>query len=128
MALRTYISMLRIVFSARSDGHANKTAEWFKDHLESEVLEPNDDVKVTQVLAYGDLASPDEDINVLKRARNVLVRMKYKDTMYLAEEVDKRICLLQARMMDEDALAPNYDWNRIDAIMKLIDKGEEPLI
>lgn len=128
MPLRTYVSMLRIVFGARSEGHAKATADWFRNHLEDEILEPNDDVKVTQVLPYGDLMAPDEDINVLKRARNILVRMKYKDTMYIAEELDKRICLFEARMMDEEAHAPNYDWNRIDTIMKLIEQGEDPLL
>lgn len=127
MALRTYISMLRVVFAARSDEHAKRTALWFKDHLES-TLEPNDDVDVTQVLAYGDEQVPDENLNILKRARNILIRLKYKDTMYIAEELDKRICLLQAKMMDEDAMAPNYDWNRIDTIMRLLDQGEEPLL
>lgn len=127
MALRTYISMLRVVFSARSDEHAKRTALWFKDHLET-TTEPNDDVSVTQVTAYGNDLAPDESLNVLKHARNILIKLKYKDTMYIAEELDKRICLLQAKMMDEDAMAPNYDWNRIDTIMQLLDKGEEPLI
>lgn len=128
MPLRTYVSMLRIVFGARSEGHAKATADWFRDHLEEEILEPGDDVKVTQVLAYGDAVAPDEDINCLKRARNILVRLKHKDTVWLAEEIDKRICLLEARMLDEEAIAPNYDWNRIDTIMKLIEQGEDPLL
>lgn len=127
MALRTYISMLRVVFAARSDEHAKRTALWFKDHLES-TTEPNDDVSVTQVTAYGNDLAPDESLNVLKHARNILIKLKYKDTMYIAEELDKRICLLQAKMMDEDAMAPNYDWNRIDTIMHLLDAGEEPLL
>lgn len=127
MALRTYISMLRVVFSARSDEHAKRTAHWFKEHLET-TLEPRDDVSVTQVTAYGDDLIPDEALNVLKQARNILIRLKYKDTVYIAEEMDKRICLLQARMLDEEAHAPNYDYNRIDTIMKLLDAGEEPLL
>jgi hypothetical protein len=127
MSMRTYISMLRVVFSARSDEHAKRTASWFKEHLE-QVTEPRDDVSVTQVTAYGDDLAPDENINVLKHARNILIRLKYKDTMYIAEELDKRICLLQLRMLDEDAHAPNYDYNRIDTIMKLLDAGEDPLL
>lgn len=93
-----------------------------------DTLEPRDDVTVTQVTPYGDDLIPDEYLNVLKRARNILVRLRHKDTVWLAEELDKRIILLQLRMMDEDAHAPNYNYNRISTILELIDKGEEPLI
>lgn len=127
MALRTYVSMLRIVFGARSDEHARRTAEWFEEYIRG-TLEPSDDVSVTQVLCYGDSQAPDEQINRLKLARNELIKLRYRDTMYHAQEIDKMICKLQAKAMDEEALAPNYDWNRIDEIMKLIDQGEEPLI
>lgn len=127
MRSRTFVAMLRIVFSAREEMHAKRTAEWFARQLE-ETLEPSDDIKVTQVLAYGDSPSPDEEINMLKRARNILVKLNYKDTMYLAEEIDKRICLLEARMIDEDAHAPNYDYSRIEKVMKLQQAGEDPLI
>lgn len=124
--MRTYIAMLRVVFDARSDLHANGTAHWFREHIES-TLEPNDNVDVTQVFCYGDGSKPDEVINRLKTARNELIRLRYRDTMDIAQLVDQVICKLE-HQVGEDELAPNYDYTRIYEFSKIIEKGEEPLL
>ena len=125
--LRTYLAMYRVAFTAPSNLHANSTAEWLRQHIES-TLDPGDTVDTTQVFAFGDDSAPDELINLLKKSRNELTRLKFRDTMNLAQQLDIVIWKLQSHVSADDDLAPNYDWNRIIEVAAALDRREDPLV
>ena len=124
--LRTYIAMFRVAFGARDDRHAEATA----DHLDariSEHLDDRDTVRITQLFSLGDPTRAEEYINHLKIARNDLCRLSYKDTMNIAQLVDRVVWKLE-KMVPEDEATPNdYDHNRILRVYEAISRGENPL-
>lgn len=124
--LQTYVAVLRVVYSSRSPVHAERTAEWFRDHVEH-ILDPDDEVTLTQCLSFGAPETPEAQILALRKARNELVRLKYTDTVAAAQQLDMFIFRLERNLHDNDVL-PDYDYNRIVDITSLIDAGKEPLI
>ncbi len=123
-----YIAMLRIVYDAPNDAHANGTAEWLRQQMEEHQLDPGDSCDVTQVIRFGDASPPDERINVFKKARNELCRLHYRDALDLARWLDMMIWKLQHLVAEDDIEPPNYNQNRIIEIFEMVRKGEDPLI
>jgi hypothetical protein len=123
---RPYIIQIRVGLTADSDVHADHTADHLQARLE-ETLEDDDTVRVTQVALAGEPLVQEEVLTRLRLGRNELARLPYKNTMNLAQEVDKIIWMLIKRADDDDALPNDYDYNRIVNITKALRRGENPL-
>lgn len=111
---------------AESDVHADKTAEHLKERI-GEQIEDEDTVRVTQIACIGEPLHLDEVLARLRVARNELVRLHYRDTMSLAQELDKVIWKLRGQVSDDDPLPNDYDYNRIVTIAEALNRGENPL-
>lgn len=123
---RPYIAQFRVGYTAISDVHAEKTAEYLEARLE-EVLDEDDTVRVTQVVCMGEPLVKEETLNRLRLARNELCRLEYRDAMNFAQQLDMVIWKLIKRASDDDPLPNDYDYNRIVEIMHSLQRGENPL-
>lgn len=123
---RLYTALFRVSFSERSEVHADSTADFLGARME-EHLDDDDTVRVMQVVCIDEPLMLAETLVRLELARNELVRLRYRDTMSLAQEVDKVIWKLSHQVSDDDPLPNDYDYNRIVAIAEALDRGENPL-
>lgn len=123
---RSYLAQLQVGFMAKSDVYADQTADYLKARVD-EHLDEDDSVRVTQVVCTDEPLRPEETLIRLKIARNELVRLRYKDTMSLAQELDKVIWKLRKLVSDDDPLPNDYDYNRIVNIAEALNRGENPL-
>ena len=124
--LRPYIALYRVAFGAESDLLADQQAEFLKARIE-EHLEDDETARVTQVAGAGEPLHQDEALARLRLARNELIRLRYKDAMYVAQEVDKIIWKLRGQVGDDDPLPNDYNYNRVSEILQALDRGENPL-
>jgi hypothetical protein len=123
---RPYIAQVRVGFTSESDIHAESTMDYVKARIE-EQLEDDDTVRITQIAVVGEPLVQEETLTRLRLARNELVRLEYKDTMNLAQQLDMVIWMLIKRSKDEDAFVDQYDYNRIIRIAESLKRGENPL-
>jgi hypothetical protein len=124
---RDYIACYRVAFAARSELHARRTAEHFRQHIES-TLDEGDTVDTTQLFVFDGASTPEQIVNHLKIARNDLCRLGYSDTMNIAQLVDQVIWRLEQHVTEDDEVPENYDWNRVPTVFDMIKRGVEPLI
>jgi len=116
----------RIAFLSESDVHAEQQMDWVKARIE-EQLDEDDTVRVTQIVCIGEPETKEETLTRLRLARNELIRLEYKDTMNIAQQVDMVIWMLVKRVNDEDPLPADYDYNRVVRIAEAFKRGENPL-
>ncbi len=125
--LRPFIIQFRVGALARSDVHAEALAERLVSRME-EHLEEDDTVSWTQITEVGEPAKQEEVITRLALGRNELIRLHFKDTMALAQELDRVIWKLTQRVEDDETELPNdYDYNRVIEVEKALNRGENPL-
>lgn len=87
--------------------------------------EDGDSVTVTQLTGFAANISPEETLNVLKRARNALIRTRIKQCFDLARELDMTIKQLGDR--DDASHSPVYDYGGFISIAeRILNKGEDP--
>jgi len=123
---RPYIIQLRVGVTAESDLLADKIADNLSARVE-EFLDDGDTSRVMQVVCLGEPLRMEEQITRLKIARNELIRLRYKDTMSMAQSLDQVIWKLMKQVTDDEALPNDYNYNRIVEIAEALDRGENPL-
>lgn len=123
---RPYIAQVRIGFMSDSDVHAEAQMDWIEARIH-EQLDDEDSVRTTQIVCFGEPETKEETLTRLRLARNELCRLNYKDTMNLAQQLDKVIWMLIKRVDDEDSLPNDYDYNRVIKITEALKRGENPL-
>lgn len=109
-----------------SDVHAEAQMDWIEARIH-EQLDDEDSVRTTQIVCFGEPETKEETLTRLRLARNELCRLNYKDTMNLAQQLDKVIWMLIKRVDDEDSLPNDYDYNRVIKITEALKRGENPL-
>lgn len=122
--LHVYVTLLRAVFTAKSDSHAAMTAEHFRQQIEN-VCDEDDSVDTLQTLGYGQYEQPEDVIATLRKARNLLIPLKFEDTHATAQVLDRIAWALEAGQVEVNA--NDYDWNRMFDITKRVLAGEQPL-
>lgn len=105
---------------------ANLTMDRLKTECENLLDEDDGDiVAITQVLPFTTDVSPEETLNILKRARNALIRTRMKECYDLAGELDRQIHSLACQMNPE--MHPQYDYSRmLDFLERIVKRKEEP--
>lgn len=124
MPRKPYFTLLRVVFDAKSESHALRTGESFKDRIE-EVLEEGDEATVIQTSQFGQWEQPESEIHLLRQARNVLLRLHFSDCHATAQFIDRIAWFLESGQTEVDA--NNYDWNRISVLAEQVLRGDNPL-
>lgn len=95
-----------------------------------DLLDPEEDgdtVAVTQLIPVElyDHLVPEETLNVLKRARNALIRTRITDCYDMAREFDIMIHHLAVKM--NIAEATPYDYGRFTSLVdRILNKNEDP--
>lgn len=123
--LQQYIGTMRVVINVEDELDATLTM----DRLERECMdlldeEEGDSVAVTQVLPFTTDVTPEEVLNILKRARNALIKTRIKECYDLASALDQQI--FQLALSQDPTMPAQYDYSRmlgfVEAIFKR--KGE----
>lgn len=122
--LHVYVTLLRAVFTAKSDSHAAMTAEHFRQQVEN-VCEEDDTVDTLQTLGYGEYEQPEDVIATLRKARNLLIPLKFDDTHATAQYLDRLAWYMESGQVEVES--GTYDWNRMFDITKRVLAGEQPL-
>jgi hypothetical protein len=89
--------------------------------------EDGDKVVLTQVTSFAIEVEPEETVIILKRARNALIRSRYKDCYLLAQELDK-VCHVLTKRGDSAQLLASYRYdNFLDIAAAILEQGKDPL-
>lgn len=84
-----------------------------------------DEVVVTQVTSITTDVEPEETMNILRRARNALVRTRIRSCHDLASQLDLELHKIKHR--GEPGYIPPYDYSRMMEITeRILTKGEDP--
>lgn len=123
---QNYVATLRVTYKAEDDVEAQLIAELARERAESELdtEEDEDEVILTQVTCFEASVEPRELLDRLLRARNDLVRTRYKECFDLARELDRLCDALQKRLLPEEVT--DYDFGRFMEVATAILNGEYP--
>ena len=125
--LPVYIATLRAVFSAADDVEAIMIADQIKVNGEKD-LEDSDSLDVTQVTQNAATLSPEGTLNLLRRARNALIRTRIRTMLDCAREIDKCTYILANRTEGEPGIElAGYDYGKFLEISREVLAGGNPL-
>lgn len=126
--LHAYVLTYRVIANVESAIDAEVTAERLRQIM-TEWLdeEEGDEVRLTQVTDTAINVTPEETINILKRARNALIRTRIKQCYDNARALDETIHALEHRE-NIGGVMPTYDYGRlIEVAEAILQRGENPL-
>jgi hypothetical protein len=90
-----YIATLRAVFKAPSEVDAIMIADQIRQNGERDLeLDDGDTIEVSQVTATATDISPQEVLILLKRARNICIKTKFRFGFETGQEIDKLVHIL----------------------------------
>lgn len=119
-----YIATYRVVFRSGDDLEAQVIAEHLRAHIEEELdLDDDDSVDMTQVVSFGEALTAEESAIVLKRARNVLIKLRTADAWDYARKLDELAFILTNRREETGSLN-GYDYSRFMEIAADIYRGK----
>lgn len=123
--LTTYVGTLRVIVNSPDEVEASITMDRLKEACEALLDEEDgDEVQLTQVTSNSTDLEPTETLNVLKRARNALIRTRIKQCYDQARELDKLIYVLATK----DGDLANYDYGGLlDIAQDILQKGHDPI-
>lgn len=121
-----YITTLRAVYNAEDDVEAIYIAEQIRSNGASDLDEEDgDSLDVTQTTSNAIDLSPEETINQLRLARNLLIRTRIKQCFYLAKELDQTLYALIHRDESGFSMGGYSHGDFMDLALKVLD-GENP--
>lgn len=121
-----YIATFRAIFNAAHEAEAQAIAEKIVENGSLDLSEDEDETfTLTQVTDNADVLEPAELCEVLKKARNGLLRTRLKEAFDQARELDKFIYVLQHRQEEGFQLA-GYDWGSFIHLATEIWAGKHP--
>lgn len=121
-----YVATLRAIFEATDDAQAMLIADKIRENGSVDLNDDDDsddDLFVTQVTSNSLDISPEETIQLFRHARNALIRLKVKECVDLARELDKWIFRLVKRVPDES----NYDYGHFMDVVEDVLNGGNPI-
>jgi hypothetical protein len=121
-----FVSTMRVITYCQDEVEAQITMDRLNEMVMEQLDEEDGDrVVVTQTTQFTTDVSPEEVLNVLKRARNVLIRTRIKQCFDLARDMDMTIHQLSQQYDAE--YKPVYDYgNFITVAERILNKGEDP--
>jgi hypothetical protein len=126
-----YVATFRAVYEAEDEVEAMLIADTIEQNGKRDLEEEEGDtLDVTQVMAFKDAKNitPQETLFALRKARNVLIRVRFKDCYLLAQELDKVIHYMSHNMEPNEAYAPPYDYgNFLEIAHGILKNGKDPM-
>jgi|ERR1043166_1308738 hypothetical protein len=123
---KRYITTLRAVYSADDDVEAIYIANQIRENAESELVEDDESVEITQVTSNSLELTPEEICSQLRHARNLLINTRIRQCFDLASELDRTIFALENRR-EENFDISGYDYgNFMDVVESILTKKEAP--
>lgn len=122
-----YVATLRAVYDAEDEVQAIFIADQIRLNAMQDLdEEEGDSIEVTQVTSDALHILPEEVLRVLRRARNQLIRTRYKQCYELAKELDQQIFVLEHRGEPDFSMA-GYDYGKFMEVSEaILMKGENP--
>ena len=123
-----FIQTLRVFINSPTEVDADIAGQEIVDLIE-EYIDPEDGDRVesTQLTSFESDVEPDEQLIILARARNTLIRTRIKQCFDLAKEVDYTMHALRHRD-DGSGFIPPYSHGDFMLIAKsILQDGEDPL-
>lgn len=122
--LQEYVGTMRVVVNVEDELDAHLTMDRLKTECETLLDEEDGDVvAITQILPFTTNVRPEETLNILKRARNALIKTRIKECYDLAGELDKQIHSIACQM--DSTMSPQYDYSRMMSFVERIFKLKE---
>lgn len=124
-----WVATLRAVFRAEDEVTAIMIADQIKVNGEKDLEEDDGDtLDVTQVTQNLLTISPQETVQLLRRARNQLIRTRVKDCLDVARELDKSIFMLANRSEHDTGYElAGYDYAGFMEIVTEVLGGGNPI-
>lgn len=121
------IATYRLIFYPEDEVQGAMIAEQIRQDIEAR-LDEEDTVDMTQVLS-ADVSglSPIETVDIIRKARNALIRTKLKDCWDQARELDKLAYILLHRNEGMPDPLSGYDWSRFIDITHEVLAGKSPV-
>lgn len=124
--MRQYVATLRAIFWADDEVVAQVVAEQVRQNGSKDLeLDEGDSVDVTDVIPLGFGLSAAETSQVLRTARNCLIRTRIKQCWELARELDKVAYILERRL-EEHFDASSYDYGKFMDVSQQVLDGKNP--
>lgn len=119
-----YIGTMRVVIFVEDELDATLTMDRLRQEC-ADLLdeEEGDTVAVTQVLPFTYDVVPEEVLNILKRARNALIKTRKKECYDLAYALDQEI--FQLALAQDPTMPAAYDYGRMMSFVEAIFKRKE---
>lgn len=122
--LKQYIGTMRVILNVEDE----LEAQLAMDRLQRECMdylddEDGDEVLVTQIMPFTTDVPPEEVLNILKRARNALIKTRMKECYDLASAMDQQI--FQLALMQDPTMPAAYDYGRMMSFVEAIFKRKE---
>jgi len=116
----SFVGTIRIAFTDVSEISATITMDRLAE-ICAEHLDEDDSVVVSQVVPFSTPTSPEEVLNVLKRARNALIRSRLQPAYDIARELDMQIWQIDPTLLGQ------YDYSRMpDFTTRIFINKEDP--
>jgi hypothetical protein len=126
-----YVATFRAVYEADDEVEAMLIADTIEQNGKRDLEDDEGDtLDVTQVMAFKDSKNitPQETLYALRKARNVLIRVRFKDCYLLAQEVDKVVHYMSHNMVPNEPYAPPYDYgNFLEIAHQIVKYGKDPM-
>lgn len=124
-----WVATLRAIFRAEDEVSAIMIADQIKVNGQRDLEEDDGDtLDVTQVTQNLLTISPQETVQLLRRARNQLIRVRVKDCLDTARELDKCIYMLANRSeRDAGIELAGYDYAGFMDIVQEVLAGGNPI-
>jgi len=124
-----YIATLRAVFKAPSEVDAIMIADQIRSNGERDLeLDDGDTLEVSQVTATAIDISPEETLILLKRARNIAIKTKFRFGFETAQEIDKLVHILSHHFQNNGGYElSDYSYGDFMDTAKEVLAGKNPI-
>lgn len=131
MSADKYVATFRAVYVADDEVEAALIADTVAENGKRDLEEDEGDtLDVTQVIQISDYrhVTPQETLLTLKKARNTLLRTRFKDCYDFAQTLDKVVHYLSYNLAPNEPFAPPYDFGQfLEIAHQVLREHKDPL-
>ena len=123
-----YLTVYHIYTNVPDYVEAIITADEIRTRIEAQLIDTDaeESVEVVQTIPLEEDPTPSATLTQLRRARNILIRLRTKESFGVARELDMMVHALSQRLAPEDATT-NYDWSTFIGVTRDVLSGGNPL-
>lgn len=124
-----FVAVMHVTLSAPDEVSAVIEAEKVRESLEKDEIisvEDGESADMVQVIPLAEDPTPSANILQLKRARNILIRTRFRDCFDVAQELDKMAHALSVRLSPQESQV-SYDYGKFMEVAADVLRGDNPL-